>query len=95
VEAGHLIESWMQDAGLLTWVDDIGNVHGRLEGANISAPALLLGSHLDTVIDAGYYDGALGILTAIAAVKVLNREGKSHLFPHPIEVCCLWHHHCY
>jgi hypothetical protein len=47
----------------------------------------------DTVIDAGYYDGALGILTAIAAVKVLNREGKSHLFPHPIEVC-LWHHHC-
>ncbi|KAH9536366.1 hypothetical protein CY35_17G104100 [Sphagnum magellanicum] len=86
VKAGHLIEAWMQDAGLLTWVDDIGNVHGRLEGANVSAPALLLGSHLDTVIDAGYYDGALGILTAIAAVKVLNREGKSHLFPRPIEI---------
>lgn len=43
----------------------------------------------DTVIDAGKYDGALGIVTAIAAVKVLKIEGKLQQFPRPIEVGCL------
>ena len=41
-----------------TWMDHVGNVHGRVDGANASAPALLLGSHYDTVFDAGKFDGA-------------------------------------
>lgn len=45
-----------------TWMDHVGNVHGRVEGANPLAPALLIGSHYDTVFDAGKYDGALGII---------------------------------
>ncbi len=45
-----------------TWMDHVGNVHGRVDGANASAPALLLGSHYDTVYDAGKFDGALGII---------------------------------
>ncbi|KAG0589288.1 hypothetical protein M758_1G008900 [Ceratodon purpureus] len=86
VAAGRLLITWMKDAGLRTWEDKLGNVHGRSDGANATAPALLLGSHLDTVIDAGRYDGALGIVTAIAAVKALKIEGKLQQFPRPIEI---------
>ncbi len=52
-----------------TWQDGVGNVHGRIDGRNRDAPALLCGSHYDTVMDAGKYDGALGIIVAIASVK--------------------------
>lgn len=52
-----------------TWMDSIGNVHGRVDGASPDTPALLLGSHYDTVVDAGRFDGALGIIAAISCVK--------------------------
>jgi hypothetical protein len=64
------LEAWMQEAGLRTWVDVLGNVHGRIEGP-AGVPALLLGSHYDTVADAGKYDGTLGIIVAVAALKAL------------------------
>ncbi|MCI19507.1 allantoate amidohydrolase, partial [Trifolium medium] len=67
-----LIRKWMEDAGLRTWVDQMGNVHGRVEGANANTEALLIGSHMDTVIDAGKFDGALGIVSAISALKVMH-----------------------
>ncbi|MCI22536.1 allantoate amidohydrolase, partial [Trifolium medium] len=41
-----LIRKWMEDAGLRTWVDQMGNVHGRVEGANANTEALLIGSHM-------------------------------------------------
>ena len=68
------IRGWMAAAGLETWMDVVGNVHGRLEALNPKAPAMLMGSHYDTVIDAGRFDGPLGILVAIAAVKALHVE---------------------
>ncbi|PRQ30148.1 putative allantoate deiminase [Rosa chinensis] len=43
--------------GRCWWVDCLGNVHGRVEGRNASAEALLLGSHLDTVVEARIFDG--------------------------------------
>ena len=55
-------------------MDVVGNVHGRLEAVDPKAPAMLMGSHYDTVIDAGRFDGPLGILVAIAAVKALHVE---------------------
>nr|GMD97585.1 allantoate deiminase [Ipomoea batatas] len=86
VRAGKLIRSWMEDAGLRTWIDQMGNVHGRVEGINPSGKALLIGSHLDTVIDAGYFDGALGIITAISALKVLKTTGRLEKLSKPVEV---------
>ncbi|KAH9316274.1 hypothetical protein KI387_024901, partial [Taxus chinensis] len=86
IMAGNLIEEWMQDAGLRTWVDKMGNVHGRTNGANASHPALLIGSHLDTVVDAGMYDGSLGIICALAAIKALKISGKLEELPRPVEV---------
>ncbi|GAY49050.1 hypothetical protein CUMW_116320 [Citrus unshiu] len=86
VRAGNLIRQWMEDAGLRTWVDHMGNVHGRVEGLNASAQALLIGSHLDTVVDAGIFDGSLGIITAISALKVLKSTGKLGKLKRPVEV---------
>ena len=65
------IQEWMRAAGMQTWVDDVRNVHGRINSANASATVLLIGSHYDTVYDAGKYDGALGIVVGIAAAKAL------------------------
>jgi allantoate deiminase len=65
-------------------VDAIGNLRGRRPGAAANAPALLLGSHLDSVRDAGRYDGPLGVLVALTAVERLQAEGRS--LPLPIEI---------
>jgi allantoate deiminase len=63
--ANALVAGWMAEAGLTTREDAIGNLIGRRG----DGPALMLGSHLDTVRDAGRYDGPLGVLVAIAAVQ--------------------------
>ncbi|XP_057972602.1 allantoate deiminase 2 isoform X4 [Malania oleifera] len=86
IRAGNIIRSWMEDAGLTTWVDQLGNVHGRTEGMDASAEALLIGSHLDTVVDAGIFDGSLGIISALSALKILKIEGKLRKLRRPIEV---------
>ena len=63
--ANDLVLAWMQEAGMTARIDAIGNVCGRYEAMGPDAPALLMGSHLDTVRDAGRYDGMLGVISAI------------------------------
>ena len=63
---------WMEQAGLRSWQDAAGNQCGRREGRTPGLPALLLGSHLDTVPDAGSYDGMLGVVLAIAVAERLR-----------------------
>jgi len=70
--ANDLVGGWMEKAGLRTWVDAAGNICGRREGVTADLPALLLGSHLDTVTDAGSFDGMLGVVMAIAVVERLG-----------------------
>jgi allantoate deiminase len=70
--ANDLVAGWMAEAGLSTWQDAAGNQCGRREGREPDLPALLLGSHLDTVPDAGRYDGMLGVLLAIAVASRLR-----------------------
>ncbi|MBO0920346.1 allantoate amidohydrolase [Cellulomonas sp. zg-ZUI222] len=72
--AQRLVEGWMAAAGLRTWRDQAGNLCGRAEGREPGLPALLIGSHLDTVPDAGRYDGMLGVLLAVAAAERLRDE---------------------
>jgi allantoate deiminase len=76
--------SWMQEAGLATWMDAAGNQRGRFEGVKPGLPALLLGSHLDTVPNAGRYDGILGVLLAIAVVD--RFRARDEKLPFAIEV---------
>ena len=82
--ARDTIAHWMRDAGMDVRVDAVGNLRGRLEGSDRVASALLLGSHLDSVRDAGRYDGPLGILVAIEAVARLR--ARQQPLPFPIEV---------
>lgn len=82
--AGEQIKSWMQQAGMLTRTDAAANVIGRYEGTEPGLPALLIGSHFDTVRDAGKYDGNLGVLAGIACVEALNNSNRR--LPFAIEV---------
>ena len=66
----------MRDAGMSAEIDAVGNVVGRYRSDNPSARTLVLGSHYDTVRNAGRYDGRLGILTALVMVEHLHRSGR-------------------
>ncbi|MHB8611912.1 MAG: allantoate amidohydrolase [Candidatus Dormibacteraceae bacterium] len=78
------VASWMREAGMEARADNIGNLRGRYHAATDRTPTLLLGSHLDSVRDAGKYDGPLGVLVAIAAVRALHEGGRR--LPFAIEV---------
>jgi hydantoinase/carbamoylase family amidase len=71
------LQSLMQRAGLDTTIDALGNVIGRYRTGNASAKALIVGSHYDTVANAGRYDGRLGILTALVVAEELQRTGQA------------------
>jgi hydantoinase/carbamoylase family amidase len=73
--ANGYVASLMERAGLTVASDSFGNLFGRLEGSEPSAPAVLSGSHIDTVLNAGRYDGVLGVLGAIEAVRGLAAGG--------------------
>src|SRR6202453_2490821 len=74
--AADLIMSWMVEAGMSAPLDAIGNVCGRYEGERPGLPCLMLGSHFDTVRDAGRWDGPLGLITAISCVADLHKRGR-------------------
>jgi allantoate deiminase len=76
--AADLVAHWMREAGLEVGEDALGTVRGRLaaehDGAGVQR--LLIGSHIDTVIDAGKYDGPLGVIAGILAAGHIARSGR-------------------
>ncbi len=82
--ASELVMGWMREAGMSVRLDAVGNVVGRYEGERPGLPCLMLGSHLDTVRNAGKYDGMLGVISAIECVQALHSAGRR--LPHAIEV---------
>ena len=82
--SADLILSWMREAGMRAHLDEIGNVCGRYEAEAPDLPCLMLGSHYDTVRDAGKWDGPLGLITAICCVGDIHRRGQR--LPFAIEV---------
>lgn len=82
--ANDQVAQWMHEIGMEVHEDAIGNIRGRYEGELPGTNAILLGSHLDTVIDAGRYDGMLGVLSALACVQTLHE--KQLRLPYAIEV---------
>jgi allantoate deiminase len=82
--AHEQVTAWMREAGMEVGRDNIGNLRGRYEGANGADETLLIGSHLDSVRDAGKYDGPLGVLVGIASVQGLHDRGIR--LPFAIEV---------
>lgn len=82
--ANSLVAEWMRAAGLEVREDAIGNLLGRHLANRPPARTLLIGSHHDSVRDAGRYDGPLGVLVGLAAVEVLARAGRR--LPFAVEV---------
>ena len=81
-QAGEAVRAWMETAGMTVRRDAIGNLIGRLGESH--PRTMLLGSHLDTVTDAGRYDGTLGVLVAIACLERLRDQRRS--LPYAVEV---------
>ena len=82
--AAQTFIGWCGEAGLEARIDAAGNVVARYDGRRAGAPALMLGSHIDTVRDAGRYDGNYGALAALAVVEALAKRGER--LDHAIEI---------
>ena len=72
----ELVRRWMVDAGLETTIDGAGNVIGRLRGSGAGGRAIMVGSHTDTVVGGGRFDGMVGVVGAIEAVRALRESGQ-------------------
>ena len=83
-QAGVYLIGLMRDAGMNAAFDPLGNIVGRYEAGVPFAPVVMTGSHQDSVRNAGKFDGLFGILSPIACIKELNRQGKR--LPYTLEV---------
>src|SRR3984885_16364971 len=79
-QAADLVSRWMREAGMAVRIDSTGNVVGRYRGRDSGPATLMLGSHIDTVRDAGRFDGTLGVITAIEVVGATAKAGKRYPF---------------
>lgn len=82
--AQEALAGWMAGAGMSVRRDAAANLIGRYEGEQADAPALIIGSHLDSVRDGGHYDGPLGIMLGVECVAALHGAGRR--LPFAIEV---------
>lgn len=73
--ANDFVAGLMEQAGLTVRVDAFGNLFGRIAGVDPAAPAVLTGSHIDTTLNAGAYDGVLGVIGAVEAMRALLSTG--------------------
>jgi beta-ureidopropionase / N-carbamoyl-L-amino-acid hydrolase len=83
-EMRDLFARWCREAGLTVTVDRMGNMFARRAGADDTLPPVLVGSHLDTQIAGGRYDGILGVMAALEVVRTLNDAGVTTR--RPIEI---------
>ncbi len=74
----------MKEAGLKVRIDKVGNIYARKEGSKTGKGAVMSGSHLDSVLNGGMFDGPLGVVSALEAIRIMNDEGFEN--ERPIEV---------
>lgn len=83
-EAHLLVSQWMEEAGLTVSHDNFGNLIGRKEGKDATLPTVMIGSHIDSVLNGGRFDGIIGVIGAIEVVQAIFDGGITH--DHSIEV---------
>ncbi|MBP2239844.1 N-carbamoyl-L-amino-acid hydrolase [Cytobacillus eiseniae] len=83
-KAVETVKTWMEEAGLIARIDNFGNLIGRIEGEDPTAPILMLGSHIDSQPYGGRFDGVIGVLGALEVVQTMKE--KNILPRMPIEV---------
>ena len=76
-EGRRLLAGLLAELGIEPEVDEAGNLWARLEGADSQAPALVLGSHLDSVPNGGWLDGALGVMAALGILRAYAEAGRA------------------
>jgi allantoate deiminase len=74
IQGRNLVQSWMQAAGLQTRVDSIGNLRARLVSSRPDAKTFVIASHIDTVVNAGKFDGPLGVLLGLDVLEQLRTQ---------------------
>ena len=79
IEGRNKVEQWMKETGLQTRTDNIGNVRGKLLSKNKNAKTFVIASHIDTIINAGKFDGPLGVLIGLDLIEQLI-QSKSDKF---------------
>ena len=84
IECSNKIASWMSEAGLETSIDNIGNIRGKLQSKTPQAKTFVIASHFDTIINAGKYDGILGIIMGLDIIE--NIITKNISLPFHIEL---------
>lgn len=84
--AKELVMQWMREAGLDVRMDGAGNVFGRLEGKNPELPAILSGSHVDSVPNGGHFDGPLGVLAALEVAEAWKATGYQPEKPYEVVI---------
>ena len=72
-----LLSEWMRAAGMQVRIDVAGNLRGALPATSRGAPRLLIGSHLDTVANAGAFDGVLGVVLGVALVEEIAADARN------------------
>lgn len=83
-EIRDLFSQWCSDAGLTMAVDQVGNMFARRTGSDADAAPVVIGSHLDTQVTGGKFDGILGVLSGLEIIRTLNDNGIATR--RPIEV---------
>lgn len=74
-EGRALVTAWMTELGLSVSLDKVGNLFGTLAGSDPDAAPVMIGSHIDSVVDAGIYDGCLGVLAGLEVAAALREAG--------------------
>lgn len=85
-QAKELVKDWMRQAGLVVREDGAGNVFGRMKGKEDDRPAILSGSHVDTVPNGGHFDGALGVVAALEVVEAWNKTNYRPEYPFEVVI---------
>lgn len=85
-EMRDVFVGWCREAGCAVTVDQVGNIFARRAGRDESLPPVLIGSHLDTQVNGGRYDGIVGVLAGLEAIRALNDRGIET--KRPIELVC-------
>lgn len=73
-EAQSALKNKMENLQLHTYFDNVGNLFGKLQGSDKDSKSILVGSHIDTVVNGGKYDGAYGIIAGLLAVSTLLKK---------------------
>lgn len=80
-QAKDYLKKEMERIGLKVWEDEFSTLFGRREGKNPDLPAIMIGSHYDSVVNGGAFDGTAGVVSALETLRVFEENNMEHDFP--------------